>query len=488
MARSDDDRRAADGASLVELVLDAELGEAVGQEAHRFVVGEVGLLNPALGLGSEDAIDVAEGATLDAHGETAVVDRAGADDDARLLRFGRGRFDPAGFDDLGEGVVEPLEALMRHRGDLEHAVTACFEVGTHEVREVAPFGNVDLVECDQLGALEQRLLALGHRVGAELAENHVEVAERIAAGLEGCAVEHVQQCGAALDVAQELEAEALTLARALDQAGNVGDGIARLAGVDHTEVRVQGGEGVVGDLGLGRGHRRDQAGLAGRGIADQRNVGHGLEFEVDITLEAEGTEQREAGSLALGGGERGVTQSALATGCHDKAQAGLVHVEKLVALHVLDDGADGHQEFANLGVAAVAVVTHAGAAVFGAAVRGAMVTEQCGGALVGDEDEVATVTAVTAVRAGERLELLSLYRDTAIASVTRSQMQRHVVNKCGHWWPLSGGENSVRKQLWAETLCRNSVQKLCAETREGGPKPALTFVQQWMPTRQPPQC
>ena len=47
--------------------------------------------------------------------------------------------------------------------------------------------------------------------------------ERVAAGLEGRAVEDVHQRGAALDVAQELEAEALALAGALDQAGHVGD-------------------------------------------------------------------------------------------------------------------------------------------------------------------------------------------------------------------------------------------------------------------------
>ena len=46
-------------------------------------------------------------------------------------------------------------------------------------------------------------------------------------GLERGAVEHVHERRAALDVAQELQAQALALAGARDQAGHVGDGEAR---------------------------------------------------------------------------------------------------------------------------------------------------------------------------------------------------------------------------------------------------------------------
>ena len=49
---------------LEQLVLDAELREPVGEEADGLVVGEVGLLHPALGLGADDAEDLL-GAALD---------------------------------------------------------------------------------------------------------------------------------------------------------------------------------------------------------------------------------------------------------------------------------------------------------------------------------------------------------------------------------------------------------------------------------------
>ena len=168
-----------------------------------------------------------------------------------LLRFGRLR-GAALLDELGERVGELAESLAADRGDLEDAVAALLEGRTDEVGELARIRKVDLVEGDQLRALEQRQLTLGHRVGGELAQDDVEVGQRVAAGLEGAAVEHVQQRGAALDVAEELEAEALALARALDEAGHVGDRVAGLPRLDDAEVRVQGRERVVGDLRLAR--------------------------------------------------------------------------------------------------------------------------------------------------------------------------------------------------------------------------------------------
>ena len=144
------------------------------------------------------------------------------------------------------------------RRDLEHAVAARLEVGPDELGEIVGLGHVDLVERDELRALEQRQLALGHRVGGELGEDDVEVGERVAAGLEGRAVEDVHERGAALDVAEELEAEALALARALDEAGHVGDRVADVARLDDAEVRVQRRERVVGDLGPRGGDRRDR--------------------------------------------------------------------------------------------------------------------------------------------------------------------------------------------------------------------------------------
>ena len=74
-----------------------------------------------------------------------------------------------------------------------------------------------------------------------------------------------------LDVAQELVAEAPALAGALDEAGEVGDDeLGVVVEAHHAEVRLEGGERVVGDLRLGRRDRRDQ-----RGLADAREARRG---------------------------------------------------------------------------------------------------------------------------------------------------------------------------------------------------------------------
>ena len=169
---------------------------------------------------------------------------------------------------------------MRHGGDLDDGQAALLEDRAHQLGELARLGHVDLVERDEARTVGE--VALGAAVLLELVLDRVEVADRVAAGVERGAVEHVHEHVAALDVAQELQAEALALARAGDEAGHVGDGEDRVAGGDHAEVGHQRREGVVGDLGPRGRHRGDQRGLAGAREPDERDVGDALELEDDV--------------------------------------------------------------------------------------------------------------------------------------------------------------------------------------------------------------
>ena len=98
------------------------------------------------------------------------------------------------------------------------------EVVDDDVGDVAAVGDVDLVERDQPGPV------LEAAVPGQLVLDHVEVVDRVAAGLHRGGVDDVHQRRAALDVAEELVAEAAPLAGPLDQAGDVGDGERRVAG------------------------------------------------------------------------------------------------------------------------------------------------------------------------------------------------------------------------------------------------------------------
>ncbi|OIX89349.1 hypothetical protein BFN02_13205 [Staphylococcus equorum] len=203
-------------------------------------------------------------------------------------------------DEFGQREAQRAQPLACDGRDLEDPEAARLDVGAHHLGELASFGHVDLVQGHDLRSVQQRDLPLGHLVRAELGEDDVEVGQRIATRLEGGAVEHVQQGAAALDVAEELEAEPLALAGALDQAGNVGDGVPAVTGLHHSEVGVQCRERVVGDLRTRGRQCGDQARLARGRVAHEGDIGDGLQLEHDRALLAGRAEQREAGGLALG--------------------------------------------------------------------------------------------------------------------------------------------------------------------------------------------
>ncbi len=87
-----------------------------------------------------------------------------------------------------------------------------------------------------------------------------------------------------LDVAEELVAQAVAGVRPLDQARDVGHDEVLVLGDDGTQVGILGGEGIIGDLGMGPGDPREQRGLAGVGQADEPDVGDDLQLQDDPAL------------------------------------------------------------------------------------------------------------------------------------------------------------------------------------------------------------
>jgi hypothetical protein len=86
------------------------------------------------------------------------------------------------------------------------------------------------------------------------------------------------------------------------------------------------GEGVVGNLGLGRRHRADEGGFAGVGHAEQADVGQHLELEVEalaLAFLAHGLLARGAVGAGL---EVQVAEAAAAAAGDDHALAVLVEV------------------------------------------------------------------------------------------------------------------------------------------------------------------
>ena len=90
----------------------------------------------------------------------------------------------------------------------------------------------------------------------------------------------------ALDVPQELDAKAVPLVRAFDQAGNIGDDEGRVIIVraHDAQVRLERGERIIGDLGLGGRDARDQRRFAGVRKSDQPDIGQQLQFQPQMSF------------------------------------------------------------------------------------------------------------------------------------------------------------------------------------------------------------
>lgn len=91
----------------------------------------------------------------------------------------------------------------------------------------------------------------------------------------------MQQHTRALDMAEEAVAQPDAVMRAFDKARNVGEDEFRPVDGRNAEVRMQRGEGVVGDLRPGARAGGEEGRLAGIGQADEAGIGNELQPQPD---------------------------------------------------------------------------------------------------------------------------------------------------------------------------------------------------------------
>ena len=121
--------------------------------------------------------------------------------------------------------------------------------------------------------------------------------------------------------------------------------VGKVADLDDAEVGLEGGEGVVGDLGAGGGEARDERGFADVGVADEAGVGEETEFEAVVALFAGAAEFVLARGLVGAGGEVLVAASAASAAGDDDGLVGVGEVvDELAGVVVVEEGADGDFE------------------------------------------------------------------------------------------------------------------------------------------------
>ena len=230
--------------------------------------------------------------------------------------------------------------------------------------------------------------------------------------------------------------QAAAVARTFDQAGNVGHHELVIIKTDHAQMRLEGGEGVVGDLGLRRRHSRDERALPGVWEPHQGHIGHELEFEVQPALLTEfrllGKRRRPATVRE----KPGVAAAALPTTSRQPPVPLGDQVGQHLAAGVADDGALRNRHFEVGSGLPVATLAHAVGAVARPAVG--MIPEAVEGrhVAVGHQPDAAPIAAVPAIGATLGDVGLPSKRDRSGSAVTRLDVNLCFVDEPGHGDPV----------------------------------------------------
>ncbi len=210
--------------------------------------------------------------------------------------------------------------------------------------------------------------------------------------------------------------------RAFDEAGEVGDGegfgVGIVADLDDAEVGLEGGEGVVGDLGFGGGEARDQRGFADVGVADEAGVGEETEFEAVGAFFAGAAEFVLARGLMGAGGEVLVAASAATAAGDDDGLVGVGEVvDELAGVVVVEESADGDLEGDGFAGVSGAVGAEAVAAALGFVLGVEAEVDEGVVAEGGGHEDVAAVAAVAAGGTAAGDELFAAEGHAAVAAV-----------------------------------------------------------------------
>ena len=347
--------------------------------------------------------------------------------------FGHGGFDvrcgslralvDRAFDRGPELVAEFPDAFLRIAGDRDDLVLHALL----EFLQLRGGGReVHLVGHDQA-----RLGGEDRRVETQLALKDAMVVPRLAVLAAGH-VDDEDEERAALDVAEELVAEAAVLMRAFDEPRDIGhhDAVEAVGVVDHAHVDVQGRERIRRHLRAGGREQVGQGRLPRVRVAHEADVGDRLEHDAEIAFFARIARRRATRGLVDRALEVHVTEAALAARQehHAFAVLGELGHEAMGALFE-DLRARRHRQDQVGAVGTGALAAHAGGPVARATVRLPAISLQVAFVAVADEDDVAALAAVAAVGSALRDELLATEADAAVAAVTGLQYNLGFVDK-----------------------------------------------------------
>ena len=221
---------------------------------------------------------------------------------------------------------------------------------------------------------------------------------------------------------------------ALDDAGDIrhdeGDALLH---IHHAQIGEEGGEVVVGDLGLSPADHAEQRGLTHIGETYQSHISQQFQFQNNLAALAGVARLGKAGDLPGGGGEVLVAPAAPAALAEDEGGVIRHIVDDLLGGGVPDDGAPGDPQDQVRAVSAGATLAAAVCAVGGGVLALIAEVHQGGHMIVHRDHHVAAPAAVAAVRAAGGHIFLPVEGDHAVAAVAGADGDlRGIYKGCCH--------------------------------------------------------
>jgi hypothetical protein len=116
----------------------------------------------------------------------------------------------------------------------------------------------------------------------------------------------------------------------------------------------------------------------------------------------------------------------------DESAPSSCEVREHLAVDGMYDGAIRNRELDVAAISTAAVLSGAWSAIASLLMRAMVKVQQGVNLRIYDEDDVATPTTVAAIRATERLELLTVDRCTAVTAISSCRMQNYPIYKTHH--------------------------------------------------------
>jgi hypothetical protein len=210
-------------------------------------------------------------------------------------------------------------------------------------------------------------------------------------------------------MAEELMAETTSFRRTFDQSGDIGNN-ERLPFIhtDDAEVRHEGREGIVGDLGAGGADAGDQGRLPGIRKSYQTDIGEELQLQHHRSFLTGTSPLRIARRLIGRGGEPAIATATVAMPCHHNPLPILHQIgDHFPALRVADDRPDRNPHLDRLSILAALVRAATFMSILGGIFPLVAKVEKGVELAGGHEDHITAITAITAVGPSLRNELLT---------------------------------------------------------------------------------